>query len=58
MYAAYLRDTKQAGSMLHASEVLLDRLDAPTEEFDQAVWVEAAGEQVAPVRFSKRSLMR
>lgn len=43
MYAADLRDTKQASTMLQASEALLDRLDSPTEEFDQAAWLEAAG---------------
>ena len=29
--------------MLQASEALLDHLEAPSEEFDQAVWLEAAG---------------
>jgi transcriptional regulator with XRE-family HTH domain len=43
MYAAHLRDAKQASSMLQASEALLDRLGAPAEEFDQAIWLEAAG---------------
>jgi len=43
MYAADLRDTKRASAMLQDSEALLDHLDAPTEEFDQAIWLEAAG---------------
>jgi tetratricopeptide (TPR) repeat protein len=43
MNAATLKDTNQVGAMLEASEALLDQLEAPSEEFDRAVWLDSTG---------------